>query len=368
MADGEVPGFFKVWGSGDDVWVVGAGGTVLHRKGTAPFTVVPTGVEGHALHRAAGPAIGCSRSAAASNGVLLELAGKAPPACATSRRQRQGSSRASSPTIATATGRAESGASSTRGKGNDAFAAVDHGFAAADRVVAPLDLRRRVRGRLVGRRQRAHARARRRDAPSLRRRRSRRSLTSTRTTPAPDAGAAPWRALRRSSPPARADRSRDAGTSRSSRRSASTSRGPRCTRATCSTSRPRCGTRGPHTTPTAKGVFVRERHTAADVDEARRAAISYAAYDVLAHRYEHADRRQEDARVPARGHGRPRLRPGRRARHRRRSRSPSATASVTRSSQGRRPTARTKPTTTPTPTGYQAAQPAARVTTTPAPR
>ncbi len=38
----------------------------------------------------------------------------------------------------------------------------------------------------------------------------------------------------------------------------------------------------------AKGVFVRERHTAPDVDEARRAAISYAAYDVLAHRYEHA--------------------------------------------------------------------------------
>jgi hypothetical protein len=39
---------------------------------------------------------------------------------------------------------------------------------------------------------------------------------------------------------------------------------------------------------TAKGVFVRERHTAPDVDQARRAAISYAAYDVLTHRYEHA--------------------------------------------------------------------------------
>ena len=35
----------------------------------------------------------------------------------------------------------------------------------------------------------------------------------------------------------------------------------------------------------AQGVFVRERHTAANVDEARRAAISYAAYDVLYHRY-----------------------------------------------------------------------------------
>jgi hypothetical protein len=36
----EVPGFFKVWGSGDDVWVVGAGGAILHRKGDAPFAVV----------------------------------------------------------------------------------------------------------------------------------------------------------------------------------------------------------------------------------------------------------------------------------------------------------------------------------------
>ena len=39
---------------------------------------------------------------------------------------------------------------------------------------------------------------------------------------------------------------------------------------------------------TAKGVFVRERHAATSADDARRAAISYAAYDVLAHRYERA--------------------------------------------------------------------------------
>jgi hypothetical protein len=39
---------------------------------------------------------------------------------------------------------------------------------------------------------------------------------------------------------------------------------------------------------TAKGLFVRERHVAPRLDEARRIAISYAAYDVLAHRYEHA--------------------------------------------------------------------------------
>ena len=38
---GEIPGFFKAWGSGDDVWVVGSAGAVMHRKGTAPFAVVP---------------------------------------------------------------------------------------------------------------------------------------------------------------------------------------------------------------------------------------------------------------------------------------------------------------------------------------
>src|SRR5260370_11020961 len=35
----------------------------------------------------------------------------------------------------------------------------------------------------------------------------------------------------------------------------------------------------------ATGLFVRERHTAEDLDAARRTAITYAAYDVLAHRY-----------------------------------------------------------------------------------
>jgi hypothetical protein len=39
---GELPGFFKVFGTGDDVWVVGAGGTVLHRSGQGAFTTVPT--------------------------------------------------------------------------------------------------------------------------------------------------------------------------------------------------------------------------------------------------------------------------------------------------------------------------------------
>ncbi len=38
----------------------------------------------------------------------------------------------------------------------------------------------------------------------------------------------------------------------------------------------------------AKGVFVTERHTAANVDLARRTAISYAAYDLIVHRYQRA--------------------------------------------------------------------------------
>jgi len=43
VANGELPGFFKAWGSGDDVWIVGAGGTILHRKGSSPFAVVRSG-------------------------------------------------------------------------------------------------------------------------------------------------------------------------------------------------------------------------------------------------------------------------------------------------------------------------------------
>jgi hypothetical protein len=42
ITGGEVPGFFKVWGTGEDVWVVGAGGAIMHRKGAEPFAVVPS--------------------------------------------------------------------------------------------------------------------------------------------------------------------------------------------------------------------------------------------------------------------------------------------------------------------------------------
>ncbi len=42
--NGEVPGLFKVWGQGDDVWVVGGAGTILHKKGSGAFTNVPSGM------------------------------------------------------------------------------------------------------------------------------------------------------------------------------------------------------------------------------------------------------------------------------------------------------------------------------------
>jgi hypothetical protein len=42
MAGGDLPGFFKVFGIGDEVWVVGAAGVILHRAGAGPFALVPS--------------------------------------------------------------------------------------------------------------------------------------------------------------------------------------------------------------------------------------------------------------------------------------------------------------------------------------
>ena len=75
------------------------------------------------------------------------------------------------------------------------------------------------------------------------------------------------------------------------------------------------------------------------------------------HRYEHRRRRQDDARLLARGHGRPRLRPGRLARHGRR---PHRVRKPRRSRRHRaeRPTtARTKPHDYDDPTGYVSPNP-----------
>jgi hypothetical protein len=78
VAENEIPGFFKVWGVGDDVWVVGAGGTVLHRKGSAPFAVVPTSTK-DTLFTVHGTGDRLLVVGGASNGVLYQLESGSPP-------------------------------------------------------------------------------------------------------------------------------------------------------------------------------------------------------------------------------------------------------------------------------------------------
>jgi hypothetical protein len=73
VADGEAPGFFKVFGTGDDVWVVGAAGTVLHRKGMAPFTLVPTSTK-DTLFTVHGVGDRLVMVGGAGNGVILDAA------------------------------------------------------------------------------------------------------------------------------------------------------------------------------------------------------------------------------------------------------------------------------------------------------
>jgi hypothetical protein len=82
---GEVPGLFKVWGTGDDVWVVGSGGTILRRTGKAPFEVVPSGTQ-ETLFTVTGSQERVLIVGGGSNGVLLERTGsgmfeqRTPPA------------------------------------------------------------------------------------------------------------------------------------------------------------------------------------------------------------------------------------------------------------------------------------------------
>lgn len=71
LATGELPGFFKVFGMGDEVWVVGTGGTVLHRKGSAPFEPLATTTKDtlFTIHGTAGRLLTVGGG---GNGVLLE--------------------------------------------------------------------------------------------------------------------------------------------------------------------------------------------------------------------------------------------------------------------------------------------------------
>ena len=120
----------------------------------------------------------------------------------------------------------------------------------------------------------------------------------------------------------------------------------RSTRATCSTPRWRCGTRGRPTTRRRTATSTRPRSTAGDVAAARDEAISYAAYRVLLGPVHQGGRRRRLARRVRGRHGRAVL-PGDgqhdRGRHAGRA---SATASRPPSSPTAWRTARTRPTAT----------------------
>ncbi len=74
ISGGELPGFFKVFGLADEVWVVGAAGAILHRKGSAPFAVVPTTTR-DTLFTVHGVGDRLVAVGGAGNGVLLEGTG-----------------------------------------------------------------------------------------------------------------------------------------------------------------------------------------------------------------------------------------------------------------------------------------------------
>ncbi|HXN30791.1 MAG TPA: hypothetical protein VN894_02975, partial [Polyangiaceae bacterium] len=124
IRDGEVPGFFKVFGTGSDVWVVGAGGTILRRSGSSPFVPVraPTRDTLFTIHGTADRLIAVG---GAGNGVLLDARGGvfqdlSPPAAGL----LQGVF--TTPRGDWASG--ERGAVYTRDAAGGPFALVDHGL------------------------------------------------------------------------------------------------------------------------------------------------------------------------------------------------------------------------------------------------
>ncbi len=284
VADGEIPGFFKVWGSGDDVWVVGAGGAVLHRKGSSPFAVVPTTTK-NTLFTVHGTGSRLLAVGGASNGVVLELEGASPA------RFRD----ASPPATALIQGVFASEqygdwASGERGlvytrKGSGAFAPVEHGL--------PLPVASSLHSIFV-------------DGSG-----GVWSAGGNVLTPALDGGFL----VHYGQPVAPVVLEEDGATADGG------------VPVTCPAAVVAAGKAGsiarrwneqalaairldlPRPTvharnlyhlsaamwdawtaydTTAQGVLVRERHTSSNTDQARRTAISYAAYDVLAHRSEHA--------------------------------------------------------------------------------
>lgn len=285
MPGGEVPGFFKVWGAGDDVWVVGAAGAIMHRTGSGPFAVVASGTK-DTLFTVHGTADRLLAVGGGGNGVVLQ-GGEAAPM-----------HDASLPGMGLVQGvfasdqygdwvSGERGIVCTR-KGVGPFAVIDHGIAipaasslhsifvdsgggvwsAGGNVLTPaLDS-----GMLL------HYGA---PVPTV-------VLEDEEPTAAQDAGAAA------AACPADVVA---AGKSGSIAR-----RWDEQILAAIRLDLPRPTVHARNLfhlsaamwdvwaayDPKAAGVFVHEKHTAADPAEARRVAISHAAYDVLSHRYAHA--------------------------------------------------------------------------------
>ncbi len=72
LDQGECPGLFKIWGEGGDVWAVGGGGALLHKKAGGSFKVVPSGVKEtlFTLHGQGGKVYAVG---GASNGRAIEI-------------------------------------------------------------------------------------------------------------------------------------------------------------------------------------------------------------------------------------------------------------------------------------------------------
>jgi hypothetical protein len=122
---GDLPGFFKVFGLGDEVWVVGSGGTVLRRQGEGPFAIVPTSTK-DTLFTVHGVGHRFLTVGGGGNGVVLD----APPGGALRDDSPPGAGLIQG-VFATASGdwaSGERGKVYTRADPASAFAAIDHGL------------------------------------------------------------------------------------------------------------------------------------------------------------------------------------------------------------------------------------------------
>jgi hypothetical protein len=274
---GELPGFFKVFGAGDEVWVVGAGGSVLHRRGSAPWAVVPSPTRSM-LFTVHGTGDRLLFVGGAGNGVLLEESG--------------GAIRDVSPVgagllqgvFATAHGdwaSGERGAIYTRAQPGSPFALVDHGlvlpaasslhsiyvddrggvWSAGGNVLSPsLD-----NGMLVHYGEHV--------SPIV--------IEEDHAAPRPAAPSCPPDVIAAGEGGSVARRWDEQALAAIR---LDLPRPPVHARNLYHTSAAMWDAWAGYDS-TAEGVFVRERHQAADSENARRTAISYAAYTILSHRY-----------------------------------------------------------------------------------